>query len=107
VSVPARTEEQRAAALQAALTARTERARLRLELKDRRLSGVDVIEGAAGNPLWAALKVTWLLGCLPGIGEVRAERLLASAGIAPSRRIQGLGLRQRAALIELLTSEGR
>jgi len=107
VSVPARTEEQRTAALHAALAARTARARLRLELKDRRLNGVDVIEGAAGNPLWAALRVTWLLGCLPGVGEVRAERMLASAGIAPSRRIQGLGSRQRAALIHALTREGR
>jgi ribosomal protein S13 len=36
---------------------------------------------------------------LPGIGEVRARQLLEQADIAESRRVNGLGPRQRAALL--------
>lgn len=107
MSIPARTTEQRAAALHDALAARAERARLRAALKGRTITGVDIIEGAAENRLWAGLKVTWLLECLPGVGEVRAERMLDALQIAPSRRIQGLGSRQRVALVEALRREGR
>ncbi len=42
--------------------------------------------------------MTWLLECVPGIGTIRAERIMADVGIAPSRRIQGLGERQRSEL---------
>lgn len=107
MTIPARTSEQRADALHAALAARTERARLRVALKERTISGVDVIEGAADNRLWAALKVTWLLESLPGVGEMRAERMLDALQIARSRRIQGLGSRQRVALVDALRREGR
>ena len=99
MSVPVRSEEQRADALSAALAARRERARLRAALKAREVSPIEVIEGAGDRPLWAALRVSWLLESVPGIGVVRAERIMASLRIAPSRRIQGLGERQRAALV--------
>jgi ribosomal protein S13 len=49
--------------------------------------------------LWAGIKVSWLLECVPGIGEVRAARIMTSLRIAPSRRVQGLGERQREALL--------
>ena len=107
MTIPARSDEQRAQALEAALAVRMEKARLRAELKSRAMSGVDVIEGAAENRLWAGVKVSWLLECLPGVGEVRADRILSELQIAPSRRIQGLGTRQRAALIAELRREGR
>jgi hypothetical protein len=102
MSVPVRSDEQRAHALAAALASRQERARLRTALKARELTAVDVIEGAPGNPLWSGVRVSWLLECVPGIGSVRAERIMASLQIAPSRRVQGLGDRQRAALVDEL-----
>ncbi len=107
MSVPVRTADERSEALAAALAARAERARLRVDLKARTMSGVDVIEGSTSNRLWAALKVSWLLESLPGVGEVRAARMLSDLQIAPSRRIQGLGSRQRSALLAELTREGR
>ncbi len=97
--VPARTDAQRSEALAAAIEARRERSRLRTALKARQMSAVDVLVGAQTNPLWAGLKVAWLLECLPGVGRVRAERMMSALGIATSRRVQGLGERQRAALI--------
>jgi ribosomal protein S13 len=81
------------------MVARRERAWLRAALKSRDLSAVDVIRGADANPLWGNLKVTWLLESMPGIGVVRSDRIMSALHIAPSRRIQGLGVRQRAALI--------
>lgn len=89
------------------MAARQERARLRGALKDRTLTGADVVSGAETNPLWAGVRVSWLLECLPGIGAVRAERIMADLGIAASRRIQGLGVRQHSALLEYLRREHR
>ncbi len=100
--VPSRTDAQRAEALQRALEARRERARLRAALREGTVTAVQVIEGAAENPTWASLRVVWLLESLPRIGPVRAERIMTSLAIASSRRIQGLGDRQRAGLIAAL-----
>jgi hypothetical protein len=107
MTAPDRSPEQRSRALEAALAARQERARLRVALKTRTLSPITVLDQADENPLWANLKVSWLLECLPGIGAVRADRILSDAQIASSRRIQGLGIRQRAALVAELEREGR
>ena len=84
-----------------------ERARLRDDLRERRVSGPDVSAGAGENPAWAGLRVRWLLEALPGIGPVRAERLMDEIDIAPTRRIQGLGSRQRDALVAALQRSGR
>lgn len=101
-SAPSRTPEQRAEALARALASRQERARLRMALHGREISPIDVIEGSTTNPLWAALRVTWLLESVPGIGPVRAARIMETVGVASTRRLQGLGMRQRAALIDVL-----
>ena len=102
MSAPARSAQQRADALAAAMASRQERARVRAALKARELTVLDILDGADANPVWAGLKVSWLLACVPGIGPARVERIMAAAQIAPSRRVQGLGVRQRAALVEAL-----
>jgi len=103
---PARTDEQRSEALVKALATRQERARVRAALRDRSLNPVDVLRGAADEPVWATMRVSWLLEAVPGIGPVRADRIMESVGIARSRRIQGLGERQRTALIAVLEERG-
>jgi ribosomal protein S13 len=40
------------------------------------------------------------LESLPGIGKVRARTMLDELGISPSRRIKGLGVRQREGLLK-------
>lgn len=102
MTTPDRTDDERAEALAAALAARRERSRLRAALKAGEVTAADVVVGAGGNPVWSGLRVRWLLESVPRIGPVRAERLMATLHIAPSRRIQGLGERQRAALLEHL-----
>jgi len=99
---PQRTDEQREQALARAREARRERADLRAALRDRSLHPVEVILGSDTRPLWAGLRVTWLLECVPGIGPIRAGRIMDELAIAPSRRVRGLGERQRAALIAQL-----
>lgn len=101
-TTPPRTDEQRAAALTAALAARQARATLRQDLKARRVSPADVVRGADDNPIWAGLRVSWLLECVPGLGEVRTSRLMESVGISPTRRVRGLGVHQREALLAAL-----
>ena len=46
------------------------------------------------------LKVVSLLESLPGVGKVKARKVMDEIGIAANRRIQGLGSEQRSALLE-------
>jgi len=43
-----------------------------------------------------------LISALPAIGEVKAERIMNNASIAKTRRIRGLGPKQRAELFRAL-----
>ncbi|HUS62634.1 MAG TPA: hypothetical protein VMY34_10590 [Acidimicrobiales bacterium] len=45
-----------------------------------------------------------MLESLPGVGKVKARRLMEEIGISETRRIQGLGDKQRRGLFERLTS---
>ncbi len=48
------------------------------------------------------LKVVSLLESLPGVGKVKARKLMEDIGIAENRRVQGLGQQQKHALLEQL-----
>ena len=48
----------------------------------------------------AKLKVVSVLESLPGVGKVRARRLMAELDISESRRLRGLGRASSAALLE-------
>jgi ribosomal protein S13 len=41
-----------------------------------------------------------VLEALPGTGKVKARRLMEHVGISETRRLQGLGAKQREALLE-------
>ena len=43
-----------------------------------------------------------MLESLPGVGKVKARRLMEDIGIADNRRVRGLGAQQRKALLEEL-----
>src|SRR5256714_9040616 len=45
------------------------------------------------------MKVSALLEAMPGVGKVRAQQIMERLEIAPSRRLRGLGDRQRKALL--------
>ena len=50
------------------------------------------------------LKVVSMLESLPGVGKVKARRVMEEVGIADNRRVQGLGAQQRKALLDQLGS---
>jgi ribosomal protein S13 len=49
------------------------------------------------------MKVLTVLESLPGLGKVKARRLLEECEISETRRIQGLGVNQRRKLFERLS----
>ena len=48
------------------------------------------------------LKVVSMLESLPGVGKVKARKIMDDIGIADNRRVQGLGPQQKASLLEQL-----
>jgi hypothetical protein len=99
---PQLTPEQRTAALAKAAEARTARADIKGRLKMGSLSLNEAL--ASDDPNIAKLKVVSMLESLPGVGKVKARRVMDDIGIADNRRVQGLGAQQRAALLEQLGS---
>lgn len=99
VALPPLTPEQRQAALDKAAASRRERAAVKNRLKHSGASIAEVLAEAAHNDVVAKLRVSELLQSLPGVGKVRAEQVMERLGIAPSRRVRGLGVKQVAALI--------
>jgi hypothetical protein len=97
---PALSPEQRAAALAKAAEVRTARAEVKNRLK---LGSITLAEALAStDETISKLKVVSLLESLPGVGNVKARKLMEEIGIADNRRVQGLGQQQKAALLEQL-----
>ena len=59
----------------------------------------DLFDKADSDDIVGKLKVLALLESLPGIGKVKARRLMEDIGISESRRVRGLGEQQRKALL--------
>ena len=55
----------------------------------------ELLTAADGNETIGKMKVISVLEALPGLGKVKARRLMDTVGISESRRIQGLGSNQR------------
>lgn len=97
---PVLSPEQRAAALAKAAEARTARAELKSRLKMGSLSLSECL--ASTDSTVGKLKVVSLLESLPGVGKVKARKIMEDIGIADNRRVQGLGAQQKASLLEQL-----
>lgn len=97
---PQLTPEQRAQALAKAAEARAARAELKNQLK---MGSVSLAEALSSNDATVGkLKVVSLLESLPGVGKVKARKIMDDIGIAENRRVQGLGQQQKSALLEQL-----
>ncbi len=101
MAIPQLTAEERQAALEKAKAARIKRAQIREELKGKKLSLEDVLN-MKDDPIVGRMKVSTLIETLPGYGKAKAEKVMKELQIAESRRLRGLGERQRAALLERL-----
>lgn len=99
---PELTPDQRAAALAKAAEARRARAEVREALRVGEMTLQDVLD-RAGDDLIGGIKVKAVLTALPGLGKVKSFRLMERLGISESRRLRGLGSRQREALLAELS----
>ncbi len=97
MALPPLTPEQRAAALEKAAAARKARAELKVRLKSSGTRLDDVL--ADGDEVIAKMKVVAVLEAMPGVGKVRAQKIMERLEISPSRRVRGLGSKQREALV--------
>ena len=96
--VPHLTREQRDAALLKAAAARKVRADVRHQLKNSDVSLFDVIDLGRTDDVIGKMRVAALLEAMPGVGKVRSKGIMEKVGIAPTRRVRGLGPHQVAGL---------
>jgi hypothetical protein len=99
---PTLTPEQRKAALEKAAQARKARAELKDDLKSGRLALDAILQRASTDEIVGKMKVLAVLESLPGTGKVKARRLMEQIGISDTRRLQGLGAKQRDALLKAI-----
>ncbi|MCD4549550.1 MULTISPECIES: integration host factor, actinobacterial type [unclassified Schaalia] len=98
-ALPDLTPQQRAEALVKATAARRRRAEVKIALKSRHMTFSEVLDLAQTDEALAKMKVVTLLESLPRVGVNTAAQIMTEVGIAPSRRVRGLGSVQREALI--------
>jgi len=97
---PALTPEQRHAALEKAAKVRRERAEIKEKLKLGNMTLPELLKRAEKDETIGKKKVISVLESLPGLGKVKARRLMETVGISESRRLQGLGAKQRVDLLK-------
>ncbi len=102
MALPTISDEQRKQALAKAVKTRQARARLKGQLKDGSISLRGLLSDS-DNPVVAKMRVKSMLEALPGVGKVRAKKLMDNIGISETRRIQGLGKRQKELLFKELS----
>ena len=101
MALPQLTDEQRKEALEKAAQARHERAELRENIKSGKVTLEEVLN--SDDPIASRMKVSALIESLPGYGKAKANKIMEDLGISPSRRVKGLGARQREQLLEALS----
>jgi hypothetical protein len=97
---PKLTDEQRKAALAKAAEVRKIRSEVKHRLKMGSVTLPELLDQADADEVIAKIKVLAVLESLPGVGKVGARRSMEDLGIAESRRLSGLGAKQRAALLK-------
>ena len=101
MALPTLTDKQRKAALEKAAQARHARAELREKVKTGKVSLKEVLDST--DPIAERMKVSALIESLPGYGKAKAAKIMDELGISATRRVKGLGARQREQLLEALT----
>lgn len=97
--VPELGDDARREALAKAKQARQDRAALKAALKAGEVSLDEVLLASDRNDTVAKMRTIEVLESLPGVGKVTAEQVMDEVRIASTRRLRGLGVRQREALL--------
>ena len=95
---PPLSEEQRRDALKKAAEARRKRAELKEQLKSGRTTLRELLDRTSDGVV-GKMKVSTVLESLPGVGRVRARKLMERLDISESRRMRGLGAKQKENLL--------
>ena len=96
---PPLSDEQRKDALAKAAVARRKRAELKEQLKSGRTTLKQLLERTADEVV-GKMKVSTVLESLPGVGRVRARKIMERLDISDSRRMRGLGAKQKEHLLD-------
>jgi hypothetical protein len=96
--LPPLSPEDRQKALEKAAEARKKRAELKGQLKSGKMTLSEVLT-TEGDDTVGKMKVSAVLEALPGVGKVRARKIMEKLDISATRRIKGLGPKQREALL--------
>lgn len=99
---PTLSQEQRVAASKLAVANRRRRAEVKRLVKTGTLSLNDLFTLADTEECVAQMRAFDLISALPTIGEVKAKRIMQDAAIAQTRRVRGLGPKQRAELFRAI-----
>src|SRR4030042_6652037 len=97
--LPELTAEQRKAALEKAARVRKERAEIKKKLKAGQLKVGDILK-QSGDEIYGKMTVKSVIESVPGVGKLRAAKIMEEIGISTSRRVKGLGPKQVAGLKE-------
>jgi hypothetical protein len=103
MALPKLSLEEKRNALKKAQEVRSKRAKIRQNLKNGKTNILEVLANI-NDDVVAKMRVVYLLESLPRIGKIKTKKIMNDIGIDETRRIQGLGNRQRQALIERLGS---
>jgi len=101
MALPKLSLEEKRKALKKAQEVRSKRAKIRQNLKKGKTTIREVLNNI-NDDVVAKMRVVYLLESLPRIGKVKTKKIMNDIGIDETRRIQGLGNRQKQALIERL-----
>lgn len=100
--IPNLTTEQRREYLEKALRIRKERANVRNDLKSGLMTFGQVLKLADANRQSVSnMRVKQVINSMPGYGFAKTQQLMGDLHIAEGRRVKGLGVRQRQALLEV------
>ncbi|HEY3895967.1 MAG TPA: integration host factor, actinobacterial type [Pseudonocardiaceae bacterium] len=103
MAVPVPTPEQRTAALAAAKETRKAQAEVIASVRSGEQTVPRLLLATTPDPVVAKIRVAQLLNAVPGLSSARVVVLMDKAGIGPSRRVGGLSVQQRAALLDALS----
>ncbi len=98
---PELSPDQRQAALEKAAAARRQRAELKEKLKMGSITLKELLDQSDRDEVIGKMKVLAVLESLPGVGKVRARRIMEEVDISEARRVRGLGENQRSSLLKL------
>ena len=108
MAVPTLTHAERAEALAKATKARQARAELRAQLTDGTCTLTDLFaKSDAGDEIAARMTIHSAISALPSYGVAKTDALLDKCKISRTRRVRGVGVRQRERLLEEMRNRRR